>query len=1030
MQNISKITLTLLFAALSCTAVSATAATRSASAETAPVTQTLRSNPFEETYMTGETLNISSPDSDGVVVTYPSGVSVGGDSITLTEPGRYTVSYISAAADGTSRREEYTFVAAERLYSVSSSLSSVGYGHTLQNYEITADAVLASVASRDRFEYRPMIDLNELAGSEFIEFFVTPEVIGTADAMKIQVMLTDAYDEDNFVVISVKKGTAAQEGAAWAELNSYITANAVGQVPAGLEKGQTGITVYGNEYRLQKGTVWGANVRFALPGNPAYASAAVPNNDPDKVASQSLKLSLDNATGDIYANGQLVSVLKNSEIYGDTLWSGFTTGECYLSVYGENFNSAALGLGIKSLGGVVLDGETENIFIDSVCPSIDVDFCGEPSVPDAVAGKPYSLFPATADDDYSGTCAVNAEVYYGYGTENEVRLNVSDNAFCPFRAGDYTILYRALDRYGNESVKTVEVKAYPADTALVSATAAAAADGAAGAVYTINAPDFVNAHGNVRWRAVATLEGGSEVSYEISSEDMCFVPEYAGRYTLTYIYSDYISGGTLQKTFDVSASRKPVIDGVPVFPRYLMLGCEYPLEELSGTVYTDGTPVDKTCEIYVREDGGDERRLNGGKLVTYAQNYVEIIYRISDGDGCEIVSDKIPVVDVGYNGVYKIENYFAGEEFTATTNKDYIRFVADKAESNSAGLTFVNALQTFDFSFRAYASGNGFTTMNVVLTDSRNDGVSVMFTYRNSSGNVYFSVNGGEETLLAGASFNNSGAPLYLWYNGTDNLVMPTGVSSLAIPVTADMSGAAFNGFEDMSAYMTVELSGITDAGSASLNIVNISGQRISNIYTDTTKPKLSATTASGDRVQGTEYTIPKVYAGDVLDVVRGSMSVTAPDGNYAVSKDGVELNGVEISREYTLLLEQFGAYTVTYEVSDISGNKLVYEYVLRSADFTPPEVSVISPLTEASVGSAVKVADISVKDNKDKSAEDFTVFVTITTPEFRSYSLMGADGSCAATFTAPEAGVYTVTYLVIDTSGNMTQVSYKVNVK
>ncbi|MDE6372993.1 MAG: hypothetical protein K2L72_00675, partial [Clostridia bacterium] len=502
---------------------------------------------FEDSYAAGETVQLPARTiSDGkkeytahALVTTPSGITLTGSSVTLDEAGRYSVSYIANKDDGTVIKEEYSFVVAGQLYSVTSSLSTLGYGHSLANYDITSDVVLASVSSRDRFNFTPKIDLNELDGKEFLEFFVTPEVIGTPDAAKIQVVLTDAYDEDNFVVISIKKGTAAEAGAAWAEVNSYLTANAVGQVPAGLETGYTGIVVNGNDYRLQKGTVWGANLRFALPGNPGYVSVANPNNDPSMVASQSLKISLDNETGEIYANGQLVTVLKNSDIYDDVLWKGFTTGECYLSVYGESFNSGALGLGIKSLGGVSFtDGEVDNIFVDATAPEITVDYGGETSAPFAIAGKPYKLFDAVATDDYSGDCPVTARVYYVYGGR-EIRVGVKDNAFVPEKAGEYKIVYGASDRNGNTAEKTVTVTAKPDDTQTLTATVADAADGKAGVMYRVAVPTFANQTGNVRWSATAVLESNEDISYDISLDDPNFIPEYAGSYALTYTYGDY-----------------------------------------------------------------------------------------------------------------------------------------------------------------------------------------------------------------------------------------------------------------------------------------------------------------------------------------------------------------------------------------------------------------------------------------------------------------------------------------------------------
>lgn len=980
------------------------------------------------------TLNQKSVEAAAMITTPSGAVYRVQGSFVPTESGNHTLTYAAYDSQGNRYEQKYSFTVVAPLYSVGNARSSVKVGKfSYGSYTIDRPAILASISSTDKFSYSKIIDLDALDGESFLEFFVTPETIGVNDVYKINVVLTDLYDPENFITISIKRGTGTST-AAWLQRTSYLTANAPNQPPAGLERNKGDLEINGTMYLLQKNTVWGAGVVFAPGGNPGYVSEEEPNPYPQNVGSQTLALSMDNENNIIYANGFLVTMLSSEEIYGKDVWQGFTTGECLLTIEGVEYNASALNLAITKLGAetVAQGGQVgsvfaDNIFVDTQAPAITVDM---PEVcPKAVAGIEYPLFPASVVDDYSADLQVQTAVFYNYQTEGQVQVDVKEKGFMPFRAGIYTIVYSSTDASGNEAVVTVAVEADDADAATVQAEISQLVTGSAGVSYTLPAPRFSDNRGDVSWTAVAKHENGA-AEYAVTGEDPSFFPEYAGNYQVTYTYADYICTETQTLQLVVETNDKPVFMEDPVLPQYILRGCIYQFPEIDVRVYSDGTPVAATPQIYVVEDGGQET-LADYRYVIYAQESVQLIYRLeNEGKTTEYRSAVIPVLDVGYNGSYQIDKYFVCDGVTAESGAKRVRLRPETEEGGQA--TFANSLQMFNFALRMAASGTGFETINLYLTDYANSDVVIKLAYQNIRGAVYFSINDGQASRLPSTAFNDKDLPLSLNITQNGTLVMPTGVTSLFYEVTEDMYGQAFTGFTGSMAYLTVEVDGVSDLKRSGVDIFSISNQIISGIYVDNVKPTLSAKSAVGERPAGTEYVLYPVYWADVLDPASScTMNVVAPDGSYATSKDGIQLDETaQPHQQYTLVFDQLGDYTVNYIVRDVAGNELTYSYVLKSVNTTPPTVEIVSPVKTGKVGSKITVADIKISDGFGTPEDQFVIYASVITPQDQTYSLMDENGNIAGSFTVQSAGVYTVKYMVIGPDGNLAIATYQVQVQ
>ena len=969
------------------------------------------------------------------LVTTPSGaVYRVEESFVPAQNGVHTLSYVAYDSQGNRHEQQHTFTVVAPLCAVGNARSFVKIGkYAYGNYVIDRPAVLTAISSADKFSYSKIIDLEALNGESFLEFFVTPETLGTNDAYKINVILTDIYDPENFITISIKRGTGATT-AAWLQRTSYLTANAPSQPPTGLERNKGDLEINGTMYKLQKNTVWGAGVVFALGGNPGYASAEEPGLYPEKVSSQTMALSLDNENNILYANGQLVTMLSSEMIYGKDVWKGFTTGECMLSIEAVEYNASALNLAITKLGAdpVVKDGKinplyAENLFADTQAPVINLD--KPETTPNAICGIAYPLFKATVVDDYSKEVQVQTAVFYDYGTEQQVQVDVTEDGFIPYKAGSYTIEYRCADASGNVTVELVEVEAEPENAPALQTKLSQLSAGIAGQKYLLPAPQFSNARGQTSWYAeIKHTDGKAE--YAVNADAAEFFPEYAGKYEVTYFCADYICSDSQTLQLEIAANDQPVFMEEPVLPRYILRGCIYQLPEIDVRVYSDGTPVAATASIYVVEDGGQEK-LADYRYVIYAKETVQFIYRLeNNGKTTEYKSEILPVLDVGYNGAYRIDKYFVCDGVTAEAGAKRVRLRPETLDGGKA--TFANALQMFNFALRMSASGFGFESINLYLTDYAHSETVVKLSYENVRGAVYFAINDGEMVRLPSTAFNDKDLPLSLNIANNGTLVMPTGVSSLVYEISTDMNGQPFTGFTDQMAYLTVEVANITDMKRAGVDIFNISTQIISGIYVDNVKPSLSAKSAVGERPAGTEYVLNPVYFADVLDPAASCvMYVTDPSGDYAVTVDGETLDeSANPSKQYTLRFDRLGDYIVNYIVRDITGNELTYSYVLKSVDTTPPAVDILNPVKQGKVGSQIPVAKIQISDGFNTPTEEFVVYASVITPQGQTFTLLDEAGKIADSFTVSTSGVYKVSYMVIGPSGNMTVTTYKVDVQ
>lgn len=1006
-----------------------TANVQNAYADTPELTATIN---FNEDYAVGTVLTLPSSQitvgSDTfdaeTVVRFPSGDVYAKNEITLSEAGKYTVEYRAISATGELFVVEKSFRASNSFFQVSGVNSSAYHG-TVENAP-AREGVVASIAEGERLIFNQVVNISDYTKSDIIaEAFVAPIEQGLADALNVSFVLTDAYNSENYVVITNKRLDRTPLEAVWQE-RSYATANAVDQPATGLDLGNGDFLWENNTYALHQNDLYGTPVKdFYMAGIPKF-SLTTGIGAPTDIATQSLKLSMDYAEKRVYMNGLILADLDDTSMFKQVQWEGFTTGECLLSVYASFYNQNTFNCVVTKWGEYEGAELNQGLLVDTQAPTLTLDY-GEyegMGYPDAVVGRNYPLPKVIAKDDTDRNVSIKAKVYKDYGTQDQVNVKVKNGAFTPAYKGAYTIVYTATDEFGNRSSLEYPVQAVVVNEPLTIALAGGENQVVAGNVIQLPTAQVQNAQGLAKLKVIAR-HGASGTEEEISivgENAYTFRPLYAGAWEIVYEYSDYMETKTQVHTVTVESSQKPYIYEDANLPKYLIRGAVYPLPIVKGVYLETGEPVESTASAYIIDDTKPERAINATRFVSYADEKATIIYRMGTGENVVEKRYEIPVVDVGYDTLnLRIADYFIAENFSVQANED---IALTTTEKGTQSFSFIQALQTFDFSMLFHVSNgrNNFNTINVYLTDSENENITIKASYiRNLAGNTIFKINDGENAYVSTADFIESNVENFrLLYQNGARTISPS--IDYAVRVDKDLSGNAFNGFPSGKVYLTMELANIK--GKAGVELLSINNQTMSAIGFDLVKPQISMSPVKGERVLNEEIVIGATYAQDVLDPdIDFSMYVLTPSGEYAVSKDGVVLDSLaNPERDYVIAVKEYGSYTVQYECEDASGNKTTYSYVFKVVDTTPPTVSFGEHQTEGKVGDTVAVAEITTQDN-------YTNCTTVIKVKGANGSFinLNKDGN---SFVATSAGEYTVYYLVYDENYNLTTVSYTVTIR
>lgn len=503
------------------------------------------------------------------VVITPDGRAYETDRIKADKLGVYTVEY-RAFADGQYYAQKKQFETYADMFAVTEGRAE--YGKETR-YQTGFDGIKVSLNEGGVFTSNHIVDLRKLdRKTPFFRMFATPSAgAGKRDVRNVFIQLTDVYDSNNFVTIVGQSVDEMNDSNPWWINNFYISATAVGGVRTGIEWG-TAVHV-GNDF--------GYPINYSLYGYRNFGNS---------VGKEFYELSYDYGENRLYVptaeEGRYIIDLDDPRYFGNS-WKGFTTGEVTVSVWGTSYREDWFDFFITKIGDNDLSVQT---FVDRVAPVITVEKKGE--TPTASCGLPYTVFPATASDGFSGVVPVSVRVFYNYNGDNRYELPIKDGRFVPREKGVYTLEYTAVDYAGNTETQTVTVNCDDVDRTLRLTLGDIPASGKTGETIMLAPAEATGGVGAVELKT--TVMFGDK---KITISDGGFVPNETGRYTVETTATDF-GGQTASERYDidVTANDRSVIEKA-CLPDYMVADCTYVIPVV--TAYDPNTKQSVACSVKV-----------------------------------------------------------------------------------------------------------------------------------------------------------------------------------------------------------------------------------------------------------------------------------------------------------------------------------------------------------------------------------------------------------------------------------------------
>lgn len=946
---------------------------------------------------------------------FPNGRTVSAESVLLNQSGEFSLVYFKNL-NGKIFNETIMFTVRAPIFTF---LGDGEYTYGTNNYlGEDVKGLNVKLMPGSTLQYNKVIDISENTKlDEIIKLYCTPTQKGVKEIEKFNLTLTDVHDVDNFVTVEYK----------WSPDRSYYTiinANANGQsrmaarsvANLGTEKGVEIDGVFYNGVRKDD-PYFGYTARTSTDGSDLSEGVVEPYGN------NCHQLMMDYAERRVYVQrpiditgNNLVIDLDEEFFCGENVWEGFTTGEVNLSLTATPSGGGSNGFNffVTELQGQDISKNVK----DEVAPLIDIDFgrwLTENGVPKAVKNKKYKIFDAQFSDDSGELADSGIYVYLNYNNTSRVSINIEDGAFVPVKAGIYTILYTATDRFGNKTEKTVDVIAYDSLNPTCSfgtyQSTVAAGSKVDIANYTVNTEMSVY---DVDIYAVCNQ---SKNEYQINKRHMTFVPVEVGSHTIEYRYKDYVQETVFSYQINVEKVDAPIFAIEPNLPRHLIKGCNFNIEDYYGYDFSNGSEKIK-ANIFVKEDGGNEIALTSNTYNVKASSSVEFIYKLTNNNDTSQKSVVVPVVDTGYGNVGQLDlsKYLYGEAFVADAKSDKIVYQASQTGDLKLLLITPAFIDMLNVCFGVVPGQNAFNKMSLVLTDVVDSDNQVRISFEkqsDSTSKVSITKYGYEISDLTNSTFDGSKDFGVSVKDG--KLVVAE--SRLSIGVDN-----IFNGFSKF-VYVDIELDGVS--GQSAIEITQLMNQQMNNAKYDSVAPTVSYTPFNYQYYLGDKINISSFIVYDFVDpMATFSYSITK-DSAFAVADDGTTLGGnQDYGKEYVISCSSYFTLSLNGRARDYSGNSS--KKVLQATevkDVLAPTVMIENAVIEGKIEEKISFGTCVVSDDKDGS--DVSVNIAVVSPKGVYTYYPEGDG-----FIPTIAGKYRVVYYVFDKAGNTVFYEYTVTIK
>ncbi len=910
-------------------------------------------------------------DVESGLIYFPDGSAKTLEPKLLSMPGKYTLHY-EGTHEGKKVVGEYSFMVEESNYYVGNpALSSAQY---VKADEITfggekvapvgaTDGIKVVLADGDYFRFNKSINLYDVA--EQNDGIVNVSMaypmqdasilsaenggidqgtnrFGTWINRYFTIKLIDCYDESNYVEFAY---WCFQYKSSSGEYSKYYRfgAGAADQTIGAIK-----------ESTSASASIVIGDKTYAFSGNERYDDGYIGRmhygfeNTYELFKDADAELfSYNPTTHEVYfSNGTNVFIndLDNEQIYPNSNFKGFTTGEVYVQYQFQNSEkTGAKEFYVKS----ILDLSEEQLkpagVSDTLIPRVDIDVeytDAENSAINIPYGKEFEIPKATVYD-VNGDGDYQLAVYYDYYTDTPKAVTVKDGKFTPSKKGvTYTAIYVAKDSFGNTNMDD--------SGKCMNVINMVAVDGNAfnyteNAISSLSAAELnylpkleattINKDLTIKVNAIEPNGNVVDITDSFDGNNYSFAPEFIGEYTIKYILEDNVN--VEEYSYKVSSvdNGSVMLTDKLVLPSIFIKDAVYDLEPYFAKIATTNGVETRQADIYVSADGGEFTKIANVRKYTASASSTLTFKAVYNGQ--ETATQTALVTDVNFtengevNGGKKTyENYFVGFD-SVVKEASYVEYGFDGTKDVDLKFASPLVFNAFSLDFEVTEeSASQISAVSVLIKAIGQDDEGYVLTFAKSGNGTYSTVKG-----LDGTSY----------YARTDTDIPLAGEHSIVIAdnVLTIQSGSVYLPALD-SKNVEFSLQVVKPLGAFSLRVSNI----CSTAFRDNVREKaaqLVYTFPIGKAYVGAEYVIPKFNINSIWEPVSLAdfkFSFVDDEGNALVDKNGNKVQNLTAdSDEIVVIPNAVKTYNFEFSCSTV---RVVdsKNFSLAVADNTAPVIT------------------------------------------------------------------------------------------
>ncbi len=973
-----------------------------------------------------------------VLTMYPDGRTTTTKNLTFGQEGVYQLDFSYDYNGVTIGLTKYITVrqSAEALWVEQSGLTVQSDAVAPAYADCAYGGTMLSVTRALEAEYKNVVDVSDNTADDLLcELFVAPKTAGSLEFARLDIILTDIYNEENVVDICLSRP-------AWWESRDEDKKNmSVIALPQRDYTIDTLLKLRASEslYNYQHYYYYARSINSTFYGQ-------ISNNN-EKYPSQSVRLFLDYETGVLYAEmasaggktGKVAVVdLKNEGYVGTgNAWQGFTTGEVRLSVRFSELTQAANVLVINLDGQNLSGAYTE----DKTAPTIFLDYKGndENDLPVGVVGMPYSIFLAYSRDLVDGLYEnVTVSVWKRNG-DNWIAYENTGMQFTPNEAGEYMLRYQATDIAGNFGEKEVVINVIE-ETELRPLQY----------YFNKDMPSSVFVGERYVLRE-GTTNGGSgvttvimHVSYNgenvVLDENNAFIIQKDGEYIISAQVSDYLGASNTDFTFKVNAiyADEPIIQE-KTLPRVIVQGEEITFPEILAKRYSDSGVETVPTEIWLSKDGESYTKLTG---LQYTPDTVGTLYVKIKSGNAQLIKE------------IQVTQAISADEKSALFTSQYLYATATPKADTAMLYTFdsdgkISVARKLDTRFADFDisvnDGENFSVISFTFTDSVNPAIAVTGKFiKNDGTSSYLELND-TRYYINNCSFTNKNLAFVVAFDTETNEIL-VGGNPIAKITYAD-NGDVFHGFTSGEVYLDFAF-GEAD-GEYTIGVKSIAGQGFKrSIKSDKSGPTFKFLDEFNNIDAGEIVVVPQAVAFDFNGVASMCVTVTSPSGQ--VLYDNVDISQSSLRFEAT----EVGSYRFTYVALDLLGNESApRNRGVDVADKVPPTITLSGTVPQtAKLNKTITLPLATISDDNTATTDivfyvyalspdgkmtilNYYIDVNGTKMEIEEYKNSAAEGGKLVAkdeykLTPNQKGLYIIIYFAQDSHGATTTQRFEMRVQ